>query len=265
MVQKLILLGVVMALLTGCTKENATPDPLEKGCMITSELVNDKTYRTYEYDTDQKLYRIVQYETNTANRVEKRYSFDYNQKNQVVAFRETNLLTPNANYQYLLQYSETGQLDTIRKSQILNSGPKFLETYALEYDDQQRLNKYKWAENYWRYEYDEANNVIKWFAKYPALAPIEGLVADFGNYDGKYNTYAFSKPAQLVNLVSGGGASPQNPGSFKFYEASLTPTQTGVVTYLYNDKRLPTEASISLFTPQGSNSTQVYQFVYDCP
>ena len=266
MVRKLILVGFVVALVTGCKKdEDATPDPLEKGCLITSETINDKPYRTYEYNADQQLYRIVQYETNASNRVEKRFSFDYNPKNQVVAFRETNLLTANTNYQYRLHYSKANQLDTLTKSQIFNSGPKILETYILEYDDRGRLAKYRWAQNYWRYEYDDANNVTKWFAKYPALAPIEGLVADFGNYDGKHNTYAFSQPAQLINLVGGGGASPQNPGSFKFYGASLTPTQTGIVTYLYNEKELPTEASISVFLPSGGTSTQVYKFVYECP
>lgn len=264
MVRKIFLLVVLVALITGCKKDEGT-NPQEKGCLITSETINDRPYRTYEYDADQKLYRIVQYETNAGNRVEKRFSFDYNEKNQVVAFRETNLLIPNTNYQYLLHYSEAGQLDTISKSQVLNSGSKLLETYTLQYDDQRRLAKYQWKENYWRYEYDEAGNVTKWFAKYKDLAPIEVLVADFGNYDGKHNTYAFSKPAQLVNLVGGGGSSPQNPGSFKFYEASLTPTQTGVVTYLYNEKDLPSEASISIFLVQGGTSTQVYRFVYDCP
>lgn len=258
------MLGVFVALITGCKKEEDTTNPQEKGCLITSETINDKPYRTYEYDADQKLYRIVQYETNAANRVEKRFSFDYNQKEQIVAFRETNLLPPTINYQYLLHYGEAGQLDTIRKSQILNSGSKLLETYTLEYDGQRRMTKYQWRGNYWRYEYDDANNVTKWFAKYKDLAPIEGLVADFGNYDGKHNTYAFSKPAQLVNFVGGGGTSPQNPGSFKFYEASLTPTQTGVVTYQYNEKKLPSEASISIFSAQGGTSTQVYKFVYDC-
>ena len=261
----MILVGAVLASLVGCKKEgDATLTPQDKGCLITTETINDRPYRTYEYDADQRLYRIVQYETNAGNRVEKRFSFDYNAKNQVVAFRETNLLPPNLNYQYLLHYSETGQLDTVRKSQIVNSGPKLLETYTLEYDDQRRLTKYLWAGNYWRYEYDDVGNVSKWFARYPALAPIEGLVADFGNYDGKHNTYAFSKPAQLVNLVGGGGASPQNPGSFKFYEASLAPTQTGVVTYQYNENNLPSEASISIFSAQGGTSTQVYKFVYDC-
>lgn len=265
MVRKLILIAVVITLVTGCKKEkDTTPDLQENGCRLISETVNDKPYRTYEYDADQRLFRIVQYQTNAGNRLEKRFSFDYNQKNQVVAFRETNLLAPFTNYQYVLHYLETGQVDTIRKSQILNSGPKLLETYTLEYDDQRRLTKYQWAGNYWRYEYDNANNVTKWFAKFPALAPIEGLIADFGNYDGKNNTYAFSKPAQLINLVGGGGSSPQNPGSFKFYEASLTPTQTGVVTYQYNANNLPTEASISIFTPQGGTSTQVYKFGYEC-
>jgi len=266
MIKKLILTGLVVALLAGCKKNNeeATPDPEGKGCLIRSETINDKPYRTYEYDADQKLFRIVQNEINATNRVEKRFSFDYDQNDRVTAFRETSLLAPFHNYQYVLQYSPGGQLDTIRKSEVFNSGPRLIETYALEYDAQQRLTKYKWADNYWRYEYDDAKNVIKWFAKYPAVAPIEGLLADFGNYDGKHNTYAFSTPAQLINLVGGGGSSAQNPGSFKFYEASLTPTQTGVLTYQYNEYDLPTEVSVSIFSVSGGTSTQVYKFAYEC-
>lgn len=266
MIKKLILTGLVIASLAGCKKNDGdgTPDPQVKGCLIMSETINDKPYRIYEYDADHNLFRIVQHETSASNRVEKRFSFDYDPNDRVTAFRETNLLAPFRNYQYQLYYSKAGQLDTIRKSEVLNSGPKLMETYALEYDAQQRLTKYKWADNYWRYEYDEAKNVTKWLAKYPAIAPVEGLVAYFDNYDGKYNTYAFSQPAQLVNLVSGGGASPQNPGSFKFYEASLTPTQTGVVTYQYNEKDLPTEASVSIFSVSGGASTQVYKFAYEC-
>lgn len=266
MIKTLILIGLVFVLVAGCKKNagDSPPDPQERFCLIMSETVNGKPYRTYEYDTDQKLFRIVQHETNVSNRVEKRFSFDYDRNERVTAFRETNLLNPFKNYQYVLHYDNAGRLDTIRKSEVFNSGPRLLETYALEYDAQQRLTKYKWAENYWRYEYDEAKNVTKWFAKYPAIAPIEGLLADFGNYDGKYNTYAFSVPAQLINLVGGGGSSAQNPGSFKFYGASLTPTQTGVITYQYNEKELPTEASVSVFSASGGNSTQVYKFAYEC-
>ena len=266
MIKKLLLKTLVIALAAGCQKNDGdtSPNLRENGCLIMSETVNNKPYRTYEYDADQKLYRIVQNEISAGNRVEKRFSFDYDQSDRVTTFRETNLLAPFINYQYVLHYDNAGRLDTIRKSEIFNSGPKLLETYALEYDAQKRLTKYKWADNYWRYEYDAANNVTKWLARYPSIAPIEGLLADFGNYDGRYNTYAFSTPARLINLVGGGGASAQNPGSFKFYQASLTPTQTGVVTYQYNEEDLPTEASVSIFSASGASSTQVYKFAYEC-
>lgn len=249
----------------GCRKksEEAAP-PRGEACLITSENIDGKPYRSYEYDADGRLFRVVQYETKPSNRIEKRFSFDYDAKERVVAFRETNLLPPFINYQYMLHYSGAGLVDTIRKAQVFNSGPKLVESYALEYDAEQQLTKYKWADNYWRYEYDNAKNLTKWLARLPALAPIEGLLAEYGNYDGKKNIYYYSEPARLINLVSGGGASAQNPGSFKFYEASLTPTQTGVVTYQYNGKELPTEASLSLFSGSGATSTQIYTFTYDC-
>ncbi|MPR32815.1 hypothetical protein [Salmonirosea aquatica] len=266
MIKKLILTSVLLSLVLGCKKndDGTSPDLQGSDCLIKSETIDGKPYRTYEYDDDQKLFRIVQNETKANNRVEKRFSFDYDQSGRVTAFRETNLLAPFNNYQYEMHYTAAGLIDTVRKSQIFNSGPKLLETYILEYDSQRHLTKYKWGDNYWRYEYDNAKNVTKWFAKYPSVAPIEGLLAEFGNYDGKHNTYAFSTPTQLINLVGGGGASAQNPGSFKFYEASLTPTQTGVVTYKYNEHNLPTEASISVFTAGGASSTQVYKFAYEC-
>ncbi len=181
MIKKLILTGLVIGSLAGCKKNDGdgAPDPQAKGCLIMSETINDKPYRTYEYDADQNLFRIVQYETSASNRVEKRFSFDYDPDDRITAFRETNLLTPFRNYQYQLHYSTAGQLDTIRKSEVFNSGPKLMETYALEYDAQQRLTKYKWADNYWRYEYDEAKNVTKWLARYPAIAPVEGLARRF--------------------------------------------------------------------------------------
>ena len=91
------------------------------------------------------------------------------------------------------------------------------------------------------------------------------MAAEYGNYDGKRNVYADTRPAELLNLVTIQGMSKQNPGSFKFYSASLRPEQNGLVNYIYNERELPTEASVSLFLPDGSAAgTQVHEFAYTC-
>ena len=259
---------LLLAALSGCKKDGTeetdpTPEPQEKGCKLASETIDGKPYRTYQYGDDKRLFRIVQYETKASNRIEKRFTFDYEADGRVKALRETNLLPPFGNIQYDLHYSGTGRLDTIRKYQVLNAGPVILETYALEYNAKGLIEKYKWKDNYVRYEYDNDGNLTKWFVSLPSISP-EVIAAEYGNYDGKRNVYADTRPAELVNIVQGQGVSPQNPGTFKYHPASLRPVQTGAVNYLYNEKQLPTEASVSLFSPDGSSSTQVFKFTYNC-
>lgn len=264
MVRTLLGLVVLITLVTACKKEETTePVAEETGCRIISETVDGKPYRNYEYTADSLLFRIVQYEKGGANRLQKRFSFDYDSEETVAVVRETNLLAPFVNYQYALHYSNEGLIDTIRQSRILNSGPRPEQTYVLLYDTKKRLTLYKWGENYWRYEYDDTKNVMKWYARIFSVSNAEQLVAEYGNYDGKRNLYFFSRPAMLVNLIGGGGMSEENPGSFKLYKG-LQLEQTGIVTYKYNEKNLPTEASISAFPTNGNAFTEVYKFTYDC-
>ena len=267
MQRNLLILCLTLVTLVSCKKSGSNerdPDPQEKGCKINSETVDGKPYRTYQYSEDNRLFRIVQYETKAANRMEKRFSFEYDTAGTVKVLRETNLLAPFFNFQYDLHYSGVGRLDTIRKYQVVNSGPKILETYALEYNANGLLTKYKWQDNYLRYEYDNDGNLTKWFVSIPAIEP-EVIAAEYGNYDGKRNVYADTRPAELVNFVTGQGVSKANPGSFKYYAPSLRPVQNGVVTYKYGERDLPTEASVSLFSPGGSPATTlVYTFTYIC-
>ncbi|WP_373511670.1 hypothetical protein [Persicitalea sp.] len=268
MKRNLLILCLVLTALVGCKKSSTTeepePKPQEQGCKVNSETVDGKRYRTYQYSADDRLFRIEQYETSSANRMEKRFSFEYDAEGTVKVLRETNLMAPFGNFQYDLHYSGVGRLDTIRKYQVVNSGPKILETYSLEYDAKGLLTRYKWNDNYLRYEYDNDGNLTKWFVSLPFIGP-EAIAAEYGNYDGKRNIYANTHPAELVNIVTGQGISKANPGSFKYYEASLRPLQNGLVTYKYNERELPTEASVSLFTPGGSAATtQVYKFTYSC-
>ncbi len=267
MQRNLLIVCFALAALVGCKNSSGgdpEPEPQEKGCKVASETVDGKPYRNYEYDADKRLFRIVQYENKATNRIEKRYTFEYDSAGTVKVVRETNLLAPFFNFQYNLQYAGIGRLDTIRKYQVVNSGPKILETYTLEYDVKGLITKYKWKDNYLRYEYDENGNLTKWFVSIPAISP-EVIAAEYGNYNGKRNVYADTRPAELVNIVTGQGNSKQNPGSFKYHEASLRPVQNGLVDYKYNERELPTEANISLFAPDGSPAaTQVFKFTYIC-
>ncbi len=268
MQHKLLFVCFMLTALVGCKKSNSdggdTPSPQEKGCKVATETIDGKPYRTYNYDDDRRLFGIVQYATSAANPIEKRFTFEYDSSGTVTVIRETNLLPPFGNMQYNLHYSGVGRLDTVRKYQVLNSGPKILETYALEYNEKGFISKYKWQENSLRYEYDDNGSLTQWFVSLPQISP-EVLAAEYGNYDGKRNVYADTRPAELVNLVTSQGISKQNPGSFKFYEASLRPVQNGLVNYEYNEQDFPTKASVSLFSPDGSPAaTQVHVFTYNC-
>jgi len=269
MQRDLLIVCFALVALVSCKKSNSgssdpEPDPQEKGCKVASETIDGRPYRNYDYDADKRLFRIVQYETKSTNRIEKRYTFEYNSAGTVKVVRETNLLAPFINLQYDLHYAGVGRLDTIRKYQVVNSGPRILETYALEYEAKGLITKYKWKNNYMRYGYDGNGNLTKWFVSIPSISP-EVIAAEYGNYDGKRNVYADTRPAELVNIIAGQGLSNENPGSFKYREASLRPLQTGLVDYKYNARELPTEANVSLFAPDGSPAgTQVFKFTYNC-
>lgn len=268
MQRNLLLLCFALAALVGCQETNSDggnpPAPQEKGCKVASETIDGKPYRTYRYDDSKRLFSITQYETRSTNQIQKRFTFEYDDAGTVKVIRETNLLAPFGNFQYNLHYAGVGRLDTVRKYQVLNSGPRVLENYALEYNDKGFITKYKWQDNSLRYEYDGNGNLTKWFVNLPSISP-EVLAAEYGNYDGKRNVYADSRPAELVNLVTSQGVSKQNPGSFKYYSPSLRPEQNGLVNYKYNERDLPTEASVSLFSSNGSAAgTQVHQFTYNC-
>ncbi len=265
MAQKLLIAFVFICLLVQCKKEEKeVPLPEPAKCLMTKETINDLPYRLYDYTENNQLFRIQQYQIATPNKLEKRFTFDYDADGRVMAFRETNLLSPFINYLYELTYSSEATLDTLKKYQIFNSGPRLIETYMLTYDEQKRMTKYAWDQNYWRYEYDEAGNLTKWFAKIAVILNQEILVAEYDNYDEKENIYSDVYPAQLINLVTGGGSSPGNPGSFKFFTGSPIPSQTGIVTYEYNEKNYPTQASTTIFSSSGVPSTQVYVFEYEC-
>ncbi len=275
---KLLKISLIAALMWGCKQEEAQeptpvpppPPPAQqtplRNCQLTLETIEGRPFRNYQYVSDTVLYRIVQYETGATNREEKRYTFKYDAKNRVASFQEVRLLAPFVNYEYRFQYDNANRVEMVTQYQLFNAGPKLTETYVVQYGQNNRVYTYCWRNNCWRYEYDEAGNLSKWLATIPARSPNETTLRFYSNFDERKNVYEFSKPARLINLVSGEGNSTSNPGAFKFYEGSNEPTQTGVVTYRYNEQNLPVEASVSSFAANnGASITQVRKFTYDCP
>lgn len=213
---------------------------------------------------DNLLFRIVQYERTAANREEKRYTFKYDDKKRVSTMQEVRLVAPFVNYEYGFHYDVTSRVDTVRQYQLFNAGPKLVETYGVRYENG-NVYTYCWKNNCYRYEYDDVGNLSKLLALIPSTAPNERALRLYSNFDGKKNLYATSQPARLINLVMGEGNSVGNPGVFNVYDGGATPTQTGIVTYQYNEKQFPTEASVSTFAASGTPlKTQVYKFTYEC-
>lgn len=132
---KLLFFGLVAALMWGCkkgsTEEPAPASPQEilpKVCRLTSEAIDGKPYRTYQYIGDSVLFRIAQYERLPTNREEKRYTFKYDAKNRVSVLQEVQLIAPFVNYEYQFHYDIADRVDTVRQFQLFNAGPKLFET-----------------------------------------------------------------------------------------------------------------------------------------
>lgn len=257
-----LLVGILLTFMFSCSKKNGQDtSPQSDVCHLLTETLNDKPFRNYEYTENKQLYRIVQYGFNA---VQKRYTFEYDNKDRVKVFRETYLMAPFNNYQYTIFYSGDSKIDSIQQFKITNSGSVLQETHFVEYDTQNRINKYTWGKkNYWRYEYDNEGNVTKWLVKL-ANASQELTLAEYSNFDKMQSMFSISQPSRLVSLINGEYRISQNPGSFKLYESGGTVSQTGVITYLYNVSSYPTEASLSVFYDGGGTYTDVYKYTYEC-
>ncbi|GAB2800680.1 hypothetical protein GCM10027275_53460 [Rhabdobacter roseus] len=264
MKKSLVFLSLLLAILVlDCKrKKEDGPNPQVEGCLMMLETIDGRLYRRYEYNEDKSLFRIQQYQTGGEGKLEKRYTFEYDANGFVKLFRETNLLPPYQNFQYEIFNSTQDRAEGIVQSLIQNSGPRFVQSYALQYDDRGNVVQYDWADSYWRYEYDDRGNVTRWYIK--AGSTPEQLTAEYANYDDKRNLYYYSEGPRLINLIIGGGTSAQNPGSFKFFGTGGIVAQTGIVTYQYNEKDMPVQASVSIFGPSGVPATQAYRFEYEC-
>ncbi len=228
-------------------------------CILLSEKINGILLRAYEYDSLRKLTRMLEYSgTDPVNSLIKRYTFEYNSKNTLIGFRETNLAIKDQSYIYELDYTGTNQLKAIRPFRVFNSGPRAQDTLTVMYGTNTRIAELKSIRGISsKWEYDTARNVKKWLVRTP-LMKSDSLMAEYGSFDDKVNVYAFSQGMQLVNLLTGRAHSRRNPFN---YTAS---GQSVEATYQYNDKRVPTQAVLKFKSNNNTLRETVYSYELNC-
>lgn len=260
------LLGAVLlaALIDSCRPKNnddINPDVDSTAistCIPLSERINGALLHSFEYDSTRRLTRMIEYTgTEQLNKIVKRYTFEYN-KDVLTRIRETNLATRDRNFIYELDYKD-GNVTTIRPFRVYNSGPRAEDTLTVLYDEKNRVSELQSLRNgKSKWEYDTAGNVRKWLVR-PIASLSDSLLAEYTEYDDKVNVYAFSKGIQLVNLINGRAASKRNPTKFSFLGTSNT------VSYLYNEKRVPTEAVVKSRTTSDTTLREtVFLYQLDC-
>jgi len=244
-------------------KSNEKVPPIDASalsdCILLSEKVNGILLRSYEYDSLRKLTRMLEYSgTEPASKIVKRFTFEYNFKNLLIEFRETNLAVKDQSYIYKLDYTGSNQLKAIRPFRVFNSGARAEDTLTVMYGNDARIVELKSIRGISsKWEYDTAGNVKKWLVRTP-LMKSDSLMAEYGSFDDKVNVYAFSQGIQLVNLLTGRAHSRRNPFN---YTAS---GQSVEATYQYNDKRVPTQAVLKFKSNNNTLRETVYSYELKC-
>lgn len=259
----IIVLLTCISVIAGCRPKNneeVTPEDSSLSiCILLSEKINGTLIRAYEYDSLRKLTRMLEYSgTNPVNNLIKRYTFEYNSKNTLIGFRETNLAVKDQSYIYELDYADNNQLKAIRPFRVFNSGPRAEDTLTVVYGITARITELKSNRGVTsKWEYDTAGNVKKWLVRTP-LMKSDSLMAEYGSFDDNINVYAFSQGMQLVNLLTGRAHSRRNP--FNYTAAG----QSVEATYQYNDKRVPTQAVLKFKSNNNTLRETVYAYELNC-
>lgn len=261
----IIILLIGLVTFKGCRpKDNEIPPIVDSTalstCVLLSERINNVLYRTYEYDTTRTLVRMLEYSNDAAaNRVIKRYTFEYTKDNTLIRLRETNLQTRDQSYIYELAYSNNKILNKIYTSRVFNSGSVANDTLQLTYDTgNQRVTEIKSATGITsKWEYDTASNVKKWLLNFPGRTT-DSLMAEYGDHDDKVNIYAFSKGMQVLNLLKGRAYSRRNPLNYTLFNESTD------ITYQYNDKRVPTQSVLKINSNNNVLRETVYSYELSC-
>lgn len=261
----IILLLAGLVTFKGCRPKDNEITPIVDStalstCVLLSERINNVLYRSYEYDSTRTLVRMLEYSTDAAaNRMIKRYTFEYTKDNTLIRLRETNLQTRDQSYIYELAYSNRNTLSTIYTFRVFNSGAVAQDTLKLVYNqDNQRVTELQSAKGVTsKWEYDTAANVKKWLLHFPGRTT-DSLVAEYGDHDDKVNIYAFSKSMQVLNLLNGRAHSRRNPLNFTLLNESTD------ITYQYNDKRVPTLRVLKIKSNNNVLRETVYSYELSC-
>jgi YD repeat-containing protein len=228
-------------------------------CVLLTEKINGILLRAYEYDSTRHLERVLEYSgSEQANKVIKRYSFEYDSKYKLLRLRVTNLAERDKSYIYELDYTTSAQLKTIRPFRVYNSGPRLEDSLGVTYGTNARITELKsktGAVSKW--EYDTAGNVKKWLIRTP-LMKTDSIMAEYGSFDDKVNIYAFSEGMQLVNLLSGRAHSRRNPLTY------TTAGQSVEASYQYNNKRVPTQAVLKFKSSNNTLRETVFSYELSC-
>ena len=269
-VLSLLMLVLVAALLTidSCKPKNeqaVIPDSLavdslaNSPCILLSERINDVLYRAYEYDSSRQLLRLTEYSGNpAANRITKKYRFDY-EKKQLIRLTETNLTDRDQSFIYEMDYDTDGKLEKIRPFRVFNSGPRAVDTLAVVYNDKNyitELNSVTTGSSKW--EYDSVGNVKKWLIRLPIVAQ-DSILAEYNTYDDKTNLYGFSKDIQLLRLLNGNAPSRRNPLRYTFKGNNIESI------YQYNPKGVPMQSILKIKSVSDSTFREtVFTYQLDC-
>ena len=229
-------------------------------CIVLSEKINDVLYRSYEYDSSSHLVRMIEYSgSKTANRILKRYTFDYNAGGYLTDFNETNIAERDQSYIYHVDYAEDSTISALQQYKVYNSGPRLQDSLRLVYDGNKRISEFRSATGgYYSWQYDSLGNAKTWSVGVP-MTTRDSVLASYTAYDTKPNLYTFSKGIQLVDLLRGRVPGRHNP---TVYQVGNTKYE---VSYEYNTQNVPIKSvsKIKVGTDSLGRET-VYTYELQC-
>lgn len=227
---------------------------LSSPCLLVSETINSVSYRKYEYDSLNRLLRMLEFNGSpTNNRLMKRYTFKYADSTaKLVSFNETNIAEIDQNFIYEVDYDESGNdVQTLRRFKVYNSGPRTVDSLTVVYNDKKQITELQSASNVsYKWEYDSLGNAKKWSIALPK-AMADSTLAEYTNYDKRTNLYAFSKGIQLVQLLNGRAPSRRNLLNYKIGNISYK------AEHLYNSQGVPMQTVLKSMATSGKDTSRV--------
>lgn len=225
---------------------------LNSPCRVVLEKINNVLYRQYEYDSSNRLTRMVVYSGSTGtNLMLKRYSFQYDANGYLSQFNETNIAERDKSFIYEVDYNPDSSISALRKFKVFNSGPRNTDSITIVYDDNKRISELQSsADISYKWEYDSLGNPKKWLIRTIAMTQ-DSTIAQYTAYDNKTNLYAFSKGIQLVNLLLGFAPSRSNLLDYQIGDKSYQ------ATYQYNTQNVPIQSTLKTKAIGGIDTSQV--------